>query len=57
MKRDRSWREKYKDVKTNGVCERKMRKKSVPCYLASQQVRRCVGESRTGSDISCEEIY
>ena len=32
-------------------------KKSVPCYLASQQVRRCVGENRTGSDISCEEIY
>ena len=26
VKRDRSWREKYKDVKTNGVCERKMRK-------------------------------
>lgn len=44
--------EKYKDVKTNGVCERKMRTNL--CGAISQQVRGCLGESRTESDISCE---
>lgn len=33
--------EKYKDVKTNGVCERKMRKKSVLRFPASTSEEVC----------------
>lgn len=37
--------EKYKDVKTNGVCERKMRKKKVGAVLSSLSTSEDVWES------------